>query len=201
VFVKVLQAVFVKIRSAVILSIFVLFALGAWAQSIELAGLVGGHIPVSPSVNVSTGFAVQGNLAGRIAGVPMVGVYIEVPVIATFGLDAGTSCATSAVCKFNSLWITPGLKLKIGSALPLSPYFVAGGGVVRFKTTQSSGSTNSETHPVFDVGGGLDLKIAPFVGLRGEVRDMYAGSPRLSLAAVAGRQHNLMLEGGVVFRF
>jgi hypothetical protein len=184
-----------------ILYVFLLLSFSAWAQNIEVAGLVGGHIPISPSVNVSSGFAVQGNLAGRIAGVPTVGVYIEVPVIATFGLDAGSACVTDAVCKFNSLWVTPGLKLKIGSVLPLSPYFVAGGGIVRFKTTQSSGSTNSETHPVFDIGGGLDLKLAPFVGLRGEVRDMYAGSPRLSLAAVTSHQHNLMVSGGIVLRF
>ena len=190
-----------KVRLTAIFAVVILSSALAAGQSFEVAGLVGGHIPISPSVNVSTGFAVQGNLAGRIAGVPMVGVYVEVPVIATFGIDAGTSCVTDAVCKFSSLWVTPGLKLKINSALPVSPYFVAGGGVVRFKTTQSDGSTNSETHPVFDIGGGVDVKIAPYVSLRGEIRDMYAGSPRLTLAAVTERQHNLMLSAGLVFRF
>ena len=189
-----------KALVAVVLLCLVL-SVAAMGQNFEVAALVGGHIPVSPSVNVSSGFAAQGNLAGRIAGVPLVGVYVEVPVIATFGLDAGSSCVTNAVCKFSSLWVTPGLKLKFGSALPLSPYFMTGVGVVRFKTTQSTGSDNSETHPVFDIGGGADMKIAPFVSLRGEIRDMYAGSPRFSIAAVTSRQHNLMIEGGLVFRF
>jgi hypothetical protein len=174
---------------------------GAFGQNIEVAVLGGGHIPVSPSVNVSTGWAVQGNLAGRLFGVPFVSLYAEVPVIATFGLDAGSACVTDAVCKFNSLWVTPGVKLKLGSELPISPYFVTGVGIVRFSTTQSSGSENSETHPVFDIGGGADMKIAPFVSLRGEIRDMYAGTPRLSIAAVTSRSHNLMVEGGLVFRF
>jgi opacity protein-like surface antigen len=173
----------------------------AIAQSVELAVLGGGHIPVSPSINVSTGFAVQGNLAGRIFGVPFVGVYVEVPVIATFGIDAGTACVTNAVCKYNSLFVTPGLKLKIAPSFPLSPYFVIGGGIVRFHTTQSNGSENTDTNAVFDVGGGLDMKVAPFVSLRGELRDMYAGTPRVTLAAIAGRQHNLIAEGGLVFRF
>jgi opacity protein-like surface antigen len=188
---------------AVIAVVFVCLVLSvaAFGQSFEVAVLGGGHIPVSPSVNVSSGFAVQGNLAGRIAGVPLVGVYVEVPVIATFGLDAGSSCVTNAVCKFNSLWVTPGLKLKFAPELPISPYVMTGVGVVRFKTTQSTGSENSETHPVFDIGGGADMKIAPFVSLRGEIRDMYSGSPRFSIAAVTSRQHNLMIEGGLVFRF
>jgi Outer membrane protein beta-barrel domain len=190
-----------KARLAAVLFCLVLLSATAFAQSAEIAGLVGGHFPISPSVNVSTGFAVQGNLAGRIAGVPFVGVYIEVPVIATFGIDAGSACVTNAVCKYNSLWITPGLKLKLAPSLPLSPYFVLGGGFVRFRTTQSNGSTNTDTNAVFDVGGGLDMKIAPFVSLRGELRDMYAGRPRLTLASIAGRQHNLLVEGGLVFRF
>jgi opacity protein-like surface antigen len=195
------EGALLKVRLTAIFAVVILSSALAAGQSFEVAGLVGGHIPISPSVNVSTGFAVQGNLAGRIAGVPMVGVYVEVPVIATWGIDAGTSCVTDAVCKFSSLWVTPGLKLKIGSALPVSPYFLAGGGVVRFKTTQSDNSTNSETHPVFDIGGGLDVKIAPYVSLRGELRDMYSGSPRLTIESITGHQHNLMLSAGVVFRF
>jgi hypothetical protein len=189
------------VKAATAAVIVVLLSAAAMGQSVEVAVLGGGHIPISPSVNVSSGFAVQGNLAGRIAGVPFVGVYVEVPVIATFGIDAGSSCVTNAVCKYNSLWITPGLRLKLAGSLPVSPYFLVGGGFVRFKTTQSSGAQNTDTNAVFDVGGGLDMKLAPFVGLRGEIRDMYAGSPRLTLASIAGRQHNLMIEGGLVFRF
>lgn len=188
-------------KSIVVGVVIVCLSAVALGQSVELAVLGGGHIPISPSVNVSSGFAVQGNGAVRIFSVPMVGVYAEVPVIATFGLDAGTACVTNVVCKYNSLWVTPGLRLKLAPAFPVSPYFLAGGGFVHFTTTLADGSQNTQTNGVFDVGGGLDMKIAPFVGLRGEVRDMYSGSPRLSLAAIAGRQHNLMVEGGLVFRF
>lgn len=186
--------------------ISILFAMAllpslAAAQRVELAILGGGHIPISPSINVSTGFAIQGNGAVRIAGVPFVGLYLEVPVIATFGIDAGSACVTDLVCKYNSLFVTPGLKLKLAPSFPISPYFLVGGGVVRFHTTLRDGTESNDTNGVFDVGGGLDLKIAPFVSLRGELRDMYAGTPRLSLAAIAGRQHNLIAEAGLVVRF
>ena len=49
------------------------------------------------------------------------------------------------------------------------------------------------------------MKIAPFLGLRAEVRDFYSGSPELTLNQVTGtfneRQHNIIGTAGLVLRF
>ena len=49
------------------------------------------------------------------------------------------------------------------------------------------------------------MKVAPFLSLRGEVRDFYSGSPELSINQVTGtfdqRQHNIVGTAGIVVRF
>lgn len=190
-------------RMLLVVLIVAAFASSAAAQGVEIAITGGGHFPLNPTVDVNAGAAVQGNVAGRIFGVPLANLYVEVPVIATFGLNAGVDCARSsgAVCEYSSWFVTPGLRLKLAPEFPVSPYFVVGGGFGRFKTQLADGGTDTETTGVFNVGGGTDFKVAPFLSLRGEVRDLYAGRPRLGLEEILGRQHNLLVTGGIVVRF
>jgi hypothetical protein len=77
-------------------------------------------------------------------------------------------------------------------------------GWARFRKSAEAtpaGESDTTTTNVFDIGGGLDMKIAPFFSLRGEVRDFYSGSPRLRLSDLDQRQHNVIVTGGLVFRF
>lgn len=60
------------------------------------------------------------------------------------------------------------------------------------------GSTNTG---LFDYGGGVDFKLAPFVSLRAELRDFYSGAIAFSLAGFAQRQHNVVGTAGLVVRF
>jgi hypothetical protein len=53
----------------------------------------------------------------------------------------------------------------------------------------------------FDMGGGqLDLKVFPFVSLRGEIQDFNSGGVGLQ-SLVLGRQNNVFVPFGLALRF
>jgi hypothetical protein len=51
------------------------------------------------------------------------------------------------------------------------------------------------------MGVGLDVKIIGQFRLRGEARDFWSGVPDLSVNTGKSRQHNILVAGGVVWRF
>ena len=52
-----------------------------------------------------------------------------------------------------------------------------------------------------DFGGGADVKFLRWIGLRGEIRDFYTGSPAYNIPAVTGRQRNVVASGGFVMKW
>ncbi|MFB3813693.1 MAG: outer membrane protein [Terriglobales bacterium] len=182
-------------RTIKLLLVVLLFSLSAWAQANELGVLVGGHVPIGSSLDTGPGLAIQGVYSRRIAAVPLLALYGELPVTANLNLQARAPFAT---VDFSTLFITPGFKLKLAPGLPVSPYVVAGVGWGRFRA--SSGTTErTDNKTVWDFGGGLDMKVLPFISLRGEVRDYRSGTPRLlDLGGPTG--HNLIGAGGIVLR-
>lgn len=171
----------------------------ASAQNNELAVTVGGYFPINSQVGASSAFAVGGSFAHRVAGVPLVSAYLEIPVFATFNSTSNISSTLNGHAKYSTLFVTPGLKLKLAPEFPISPYLVAGGGVVHF--SKSNVTTDDSTYSgTFDVGGGLDFKIAPFFNARGEVRDFYSGNPNI-VSGFNNREHQLITSLGLVFRF
>jgi Outer membrane protein beta-barrel domain len=186
-----------------VVALICLFSLAAFAQSTELAVTAGGYFPINSPVNADRAFTLGGSFAHRVAHVPLVGLYVEVPVFGTFDSTAAfTSTIASPTTNFNkysALFVTPGLKLKLAPAFPVSPYFVAGGGLARFSKSNSNVNETTNTG-VFDVGGGLDFKIAPFLSTRLEVRDFYSGPPKLS-TNFTNREHQVIASGGLVLRF
>ena len=183
----------------------VAFAPSAHAQTHELALTGGGDFVTNGSFSVDPSFSVQLNYARRIIGVPLVGLYFEVPVAA--GLETGVSpsgaCAAviGAACpgRFSSVFVTPGLKLKF-SPPGVQPYFAIGGGWGHFRQTSSTGTSGSTNTGTVDYAGGVDLTLLPVVGLRGEVRDFYSGLPKFGLSGTS-RQHNVFVTAGIVLRF
>jgi hypothetical protein len=179
--------------------VLVLFTIPAAAQSNELAVTFGGYFPINSPVNASTAFTIGGSFAHRIASVPLLSAYLEVPVFGTFTSTANVISTVQGRPNYSALFVTPGLKLKLAPEFPVSPYFVAGGGFVHF--SKSNVTTDESTYSgTFDVGGGLDFKIAPFFSARGEVRDFYSGSPNV-VANFSSREHQLITSLGLVFRF
>jgi len=188
---------------------FILTALStvAAAQKIDLALTVGAYHPVNNSFGSGNAFAIEGNVGFRLASVPFVALYFELPVAGTLDSTVPASALTSPGT-YSSLFLTPGVRLKIAPGFPISPYVATGGGLARFNRSASqtpAGSSTTVNKGVWDIGGGLDMKMAPFLGLRAEVRDFYSGSPELRISQITGtfsqRQHNIVGSAGLVVRF
>lgn len=107
---------------------------------------------------------------------------------------------------YSSIFFTPGLKVKLFPG-GISPYVAAGLGLGRFSASdttlggQSNTGDKNNTTWVFNYGGGVDVPIFPHIALRGELRDFIAGTPELNSRLFDKREHNVMVAGGVVFRF
>lgn len=188
---------------ALVLIGILLSASEVFAQSNELAVTVGGRFGVNQNYNVDTTFAIEGSYAGRLIHVPLAALYIELPVAAGLKGNVGLPIAILACIgcpqpstKVSSLFVAPGLKLKLAPEFPVSPYFTVGGGVAHF-----SNGTSSSNSGTAQFGGGLDFKVAPFISFRGEVRDFYSGLPLEGIFGGTGRQHNIFTTAGIVLRF
>lgn len=188
-----------KLAGTIVLFLVALSTVSAFAQNNELGVTAGGYFPINSSADSGNAFAVGGSFAHRVFGVPMAAIYFELPVYGTFNSTSDIVSTADGHARYSALFVTPGLKLKLASAFPISPYFVVGGGLARF--SKSNVTTDSTTNTgVFDVGGGLDFKIAPFVSARTEVRDYYSGNPKI-LNGFTDREHQLVTSVGLVLRF
>jgi opacity protein-like surface antigen len=188
---------------AILVCVF-LVALGvpSSAQSLELALGVGGYFPVNND-RADTAVAVQGTFSARMLALPLVSLYFDLPIVGTLNSVVTSPQQLTSLGKYSAMFIAPGLKVKLAPGFPLSPYIVGGVGVARYSKSDSLavGGDNITTTNVFDIGGGLDMKAAPYFSLRGEVRDFYSGNARLRLSNLDERQHNVVVTGGLVFRF
>jgi hypothetical protein len=186
-------------KKLLVLLLSVFAANAAFAQKVEL-GVVGGGLFSGGS---KTTTAVEGSIAFRMIGVPMASLYLELPIAG--GLSNSTGATPLLTCtipctivtSYSSLFVGPGVKLKLAGGLPVSPFVTVGAGLAHFNQTRASGTNTSTNSALVQYGGGLDLKIAPFIGLRGEVRDYYTGSAD----GGSGRQHNVLAGAGIVLRF
>jgi hypothetical protein len=174
--------------------LFSLLCTAAFAQKVDLAVLGGAQVSVNPNSNLGTGGVIQGNFGYRILKAPLVALYAELPITSSFAIGHRSSFGLG---DYNTLFVTPGLRLKLAPISPVSPFFTLGAGWARYRA-DNGGPSNSTN--VVQFGGGVDYKIAPFVGLRTEVRDYFTGAPRLDSTFV-DRQHNITFMGGVTLRF
>ncbi len=194
-------------------------AIPAAAQKNEVGMLIGGHFPLDFSTGLSVGsaFMLEGDYARQIAGVPALGAYLEVPVVGSFNASvvgpSFTSNGFALLRNYSSLFVVPGLKVKLAPNFPIAPYIAGGLGIAHF--SGSSTLTNGLTNPspgtnkfAYDIGGGLDFRFGHLVGARLEVRDIITSVPLLSPLGIAEtalglstHQHNLLAGAGVTFRF
>lgn len=187
-------------KFAFIVPVLCLFlSLTSFAQSNELAVTAGGQFPNNSQFNSGASWAVGASFAHRIFHVPLVGLYWEIPVVGAPNSVMKTPFRTT----YSSLFVTPGLKVKFAPELPISPWLAAGIGVARYhNAANATFSDQTSTKAVFDIGGGIDWKIAPFISARGELRDFYSGLPDIASASgLSGRQHNVVPQVGLVLRF
>jgi hypothetical protein len=183
----------------------------------ELGLLLGG--PVTPELAISnqaaritfgSGITFQATYAHRLLDLKAAAVSFEVPFIAAPNIPV--SSATNAVpANYASLFITPGLRLKIRPNSTVSPWISVGGGYARFHESAElqDGSPNpgriGSNRGAAQFGGGVDLhspiKVFFPIGLRVEIRDLYSGKPSYNLPTGGGFQHNLLFSGGLVLAF
>ena len=188
------------------------FSVMAAAQAHEFAITAGGNFPKNDQYNPGNSFAVGAQYDGRILHVPLMQLYVDVPFVvatkSTFSEPSTVFCPiTTPNCSlqnsYRSFFVTPGLKLKFGAPLvPFQPYVVAGVGVAHYNIPNSNFfGNNSSNKAAFEVGAGMDVKVVPFFSLRGEVRDFINGTPDIGAITQTGRQHNIVPQVGLVFRF
>jgi hypothetical protein len=178
-------------------------SLSASAQKNELALTVGGYFPAHATLDVNAAPVIEGSFAHRIYSVPMAALYVELPVAKTFDADIASTHSN-----YSALFVAPGLKLKLAPSFPVSPWVAVGGGVAHFSANAAlAGVTSGKTSNsgVVDFGSGVDMKVAPFISVRGQVRDYYSSSLKsafsLQLPTASDRQHNIVVSGGLVLRF
>src|SRR5258708_24801488 len=203
-----------KIKLLLTVMVVLISAGTALAQKQELAGTIGAlkpsdktfDLPTLGTLKFDTGFTYQINYARRFFNARLAALYVEFPFVGTPTTNINSSNALSPR-SYSTIFFTPGVRLKVVPGFKYSPYAVVGGGLGRF--SESSATINGLPNPnsgshvegVFDFGGGLDVRLVPFVSLRGEIRDFYSGVPPLNVSGLKGREHNALFSGGVVLRF
>lgn len=196
----------------VVLSLF--SGVSASAQKHEVGLLIGGmstgdkdfNLPSPGQFRIGTGLTYQANYARRLVDAKLAALYVEFPLAATPSTEINSS-NVFAPRNYASLFITPGLKVKLLPGAGFSPYGFIGAGYARFSASSTliNGQPNSgdrgTNRGALDFGGGIDVKVFPYISLRGEVRDFYTGTPQLNVNLIENKQHNVVVSGGVVFRF
>ncbi|HET6930553.1 MAG TPA: hypothetical protein VFI45_09555 [Candidatus Acidoferrum sp.] len=145
------------------------------------------------------------NYGHRFRDAKIAALYGEIEFVAFPNRDV-TSATATVPWSYSSLYLAPGLRLKLFPYSRLSPWGAIGGGYALYQQSAKLSNGQNETEKflnrgVFDYGGGLDFRLFRFLGLRAEVRDFLSGNPGLNVALNSSTQHNVVASGGVVLRF
>jgi len=173
----------------------------ASAQKNDIGVTVGGYFTADTPLNLGAAFALEGSYARQIAHLPIISIYGEAPVAESFTSSIPDLNGTELSRNYTSLFITPGLRVRLIPTFFLSPYVAAGLGYGRFNRNLYNGTTETDSAFALDLGAGLDIKILPFISLRGEVRDFNSSSLSLPSIISAGRQNNLFVTVGLSVKF
>ena len=108
---------------------------------------------------------------------------------------------------FASLYLTPGVRVKLNPVGIIQPVGVIGGGWALYEQSRETigGAPNPAPRHLnrgaFTYGGGVDIRILRWLAIRGDVRDFYTGRPQFNLLNLKGGQHNVVASGGFVLRW
>ena len=182
----------------------------AFGEKHEIGLTLGGLLPQDRGINpnairLGAGTALQANYGRRLIN-GRVELSGEVHFLANPQRLVG-STNPGSTRDVATIYVTPGIRVKFASKRPFSPYLAAGGGVALYEQSrlQLDGRPNPAprdiTRGVFDFGGGVDVSLWRWIGLRGEIRDFYSGTPAYNLPDLGARQHNLVGGGGFVLKW
>jgi hypothetical protein len=190
---------------------------GAMAQEkYELTGIIGrtfvsdqgvtGVVTPDTILHSGKGLTFEANIARHLLQGGLVGLSVEVPFAVNFDQDVHFS-VNLVPRDYKSFFVTPSIRANVFPGAGLSPWVSAGGGFGYFNenATLEFGGTNpgktGTSTGVFQIGGGIDVKILPRLSVRGQVRDFFSGIPQLNVDTGKSRQHNLFVGGGVIWHF
>jgi hypothetical protein len=203
--------------SVAILVLLVMLASSAIAQERnEFTGIIGrtfvsdqgvtGVITTDNILHSGKGLTLEANYGRRLMNLGIAGLTFEVPFAVNFGENLHFN--QNLIPKdYKSFFVTPSVRVNVFPGAGLSPWISAGGGFGYFKenSTLEFGGPNpgktGTTTGVFQIGGGIDVKVWRTFSVRGQVRDFFSGIPQLNVDTGKSRQHNLFVGGGLVWHF
>lgn len=149
------------------------------------------------------------NLGGNFINLGAVALGWELP----FGFGgssrifvSGTPTTRSVYTESTDLLFTPGVRLRIIPASPITPWVSGGVGAARTAQAIVSGTgtatANTIWHPAVSAAGGIDIKFLRYFLIRGEVRNYYLSSFGIGNTALrAESRNNLLFMAGIGVRF
>ena len=182
-----------------------------WAQRVQnmdiyfLAGPTPSSSMAIPgsnaTVNKSTRFGDSTGYGYQVGRTSVASIWIDfAPTFVLHGIT-GASIPGSVDNDFISYVVALRFMLPIQSRISVFGALGGGGGSFAYPAMSvgptSSVTSNNTTHGVFQVGGGLDLRLTERISIRGEVRDIVTGS---GLSGSTGPHHVVPLIG-VAFHF
>jgi hypothetical protein len=202
--------------AAVLGSLATLIAGASAQEKNELSGLIGRTFVSDQGVTGTSapgalltsghGLTFEANYGRRLLDIGLVGLTAEVPLVVN--LKENVHYELNLIPQdYRSFFVTPSLRANLFPDNGISPWVSVGGGFGYFKesSTLEFGGPNpgktGTTSGVFQIGGGLDVKILSRLSLRGQVRDFFSGVPQLNLDTGKSRQHNFFVGGGVIWHF
>ena len=206
----------IMLSVAILVSLAGLISAASAQEKHELTGLIGRTIVSDHAVTGTStpgalltsgaGLSFEVNYGRRLLDLGLVGLTAEVPLVAN--VNENVHYNLDLVPKnYKSFFVTPALRANLFPGSGLSPWVSVGGGFGYFNENSALefGGANpgksGTTTGVFQVGGGLDVKLLSRLSLRGEVRDFFSGVPQLNLDIGKSRQHNFFVGAGVIFHF
>lgn len=187
-----------------------LLAAALSAQQHELAFTLGraaspARTLAAGKLELQAGNSLQAVYGMRLARPASTSLYFDVGILSIPLRDIATAIP-QATRDFATLYVTPALRFKFLPSSRVSPWVTGGGGYALYEQSvaRTDGQPNSAPRLIHRgqmmLGGGVDLRVFRWLGVRGEVRDFYTGSPAFNISQ-SGGQHNIVVGGGLVLRF
>ena len=203
--------------SIAIVALLIGFAANAGAQRNELSAIIGrtfisdqgvkGVPSFDTNLRFGNGLSFEANLARRLkGGEGIAALTVEIPVV--YNRDEDIHYSVNVVPRqYSAIFITPSLRANLLPEAPFSPWLSLGGGYGHFSEDSkleffgdNPGKTGTSTG-VFQFGGGVDVRVWRWLGVRAQVRDFYSSVPHLNVDTGRSRQHNYLVGGGIVWHF
>ena len=200
--------------TAILGSLVTLISVAGAQERNELSGLIGRTfvsdqgVPSNPGALVTSGhgLTLEANYGRRLMNFGLLGLTAEVPFVVN--VKENVHFELNQIPEdYKSFFVTPALRANLFPDNGISPWVSVGGGFGYFKesSTLEFGGPNpvktGTTSGVFQIGGGLDVKLFRRFSVRGQVRDFFSGVPQLNVDTGKSRQHNFFVGGGIVWHF